>query len=74
MWYDREYIVRHIGEIGILWVHFLLLMPPVSYVWYPKLTANLYWVGVVLSEIWINFLQVLWWFRMQIQIKPGGGR
>ena len=28
--YDREYVMSHIGEIGVLWVRFFLLPPPVS--------------------------------------------
>ena len=31
MWYDREDVLRHIGDIGVLWVSFLLLTPPVGY-------------------------------------------
>jgi len=27
MWYDKEYVARHIGEIGVLWVCLLLLTP-----------------------------------------------
>jgi len=30
MWYDRECVKCHIVEIGLFWVHFLLLMPPVG--------------------------------------------
>jgi len=29
MWYYREYVPRHIQEIGVLWVHILLVAPPV---------------------------------------------
>ena len=32
MWYDREYVAHHIGEIRVLWVHFPLLTSPVGYV------------------------------------------
>ena len=63
----------HIGEIGILWVCFLLLVPPVGYVQNPKCTANLHWVGVVIIEIWINLPPVKWCFRWGIQIELGGG-
>jgi len=51
MWYDREYVARHIGEIGVLAVGFLLLSPSIGYVWYPKSTPNHQWVGVVIIEI-----------------------
>jgi len=54
MWYDREYVMHHIWEIGVLRVRCLLLTPPVGYVRYPKCTAHLHWVGVVIIEIWIN--------------------
>jgi len=33
MWYDREYVACHIGEIGALRTRFLLLAPPDGYVW-----------------------------------------
>jgi len=74
MWYDWEYGVRHIGEIGVLWVCFLLLTPPVGYVRYPKCTAKLHWVGVVIIEVWINLPPVLRCFRRQIQMEPGGSQ
>jgi len=32
MWYNREYVASHIGEIGVLWVRFLLLPPSVGYI------------------------------------------
>jgi len=72
--YDREFVVPHIGQISILWVRVLLLGPPIGYVRYPQCTANLQWVGVVIIEIWINLSAVLWCFRRQIQINPGGGQ
>jgi len=72
MWYDREYVARHIGEISVLWVLFLLLPPPVRSVRYPKCTANLHCVAVVIIEIWINLPPVLWCIRRWTQIEPGG--
>ena len=33
MWYNREYVVSHIGEISVLWVCFLLLAQPVGDIW-----------------------------------------
>ena len=69
MWYDGKYVPRHIGEISILWVRFILLAPPVSNVQWPRCTANLHWVGVVIIEIRINLPPVLWRFRRWIQIE-----
>jgi len=74
MWYDREYVTCHMGEIGVLWVRFLLLGPPVCYVRNPKCTANLYWFGLLIIEIWINLSPVLWCFRQRIQIEPCRGQ
>jgi len=72
MRYDWEYVVCHIGEIGVLRVRFLLLSPLARDIRDPKCTANLYWVGVVIIEIRINLPPVLWWFRRRIQIERGG--
>jgi len=72
MWYDREYAACHIGDIGVLWVRFILLPPPAGYVWDATCTANLHWVGVVVIQIWINWPPVLWILRRWIQIEPGG--
>jgi hypothetical protein len=55
-------------------VRFLLLTPPVGYVQYPKCTAKLYWIGVVIIEIWIDLPPVVSCFRQQIQIEPGSGQ
>jgi len=33
MSYEREYIMGHIRQIGILWVHMLSLAPPVGDIW-----------------------------------------
>jgi hypothetical protein len=55
-------------------VGFLLLAPPIGYVRYPKCTANLHWVGVLILEIWINLSSVLSCCRQQIQLKPGSGQ
>jgi len=74
MWYDREYVACHIGEIGVLCVRFFLLAPAIGYVRYPNCTTNLHWAGVVLIEIWINLSPVLWRFRRRIQIEPSGGQ
>ena len=74
MWYDREYVARHIGGNGVHWVHFLLLVSSISYVWYPKCNANLHWVGVIIIEIWINLSPVLWCFSLRIQKEPGSGQ
>jgi len=65
-YYDVEYALCHTGEISVLWVRFLLLRPPVSYVRYPKCTANLHLVGVVTIEIWIDLPPVLCYFRWRI--------
>jgi len=73
MWYDREYVTSHIGEIGVFCVRFLPLSPTIGYVWYPKCTANLHWVRVVIIEICINLCSVLWCFRRRMQIGPGCG-
>jgi hypothetical protein len=59
MWYDRKCVVYHIGQIGVLGVRFLLLRPPVGYVWYPKCATNPHWVGVVIIKIWIYLPRVL---------------
>jgi len=57
MWYDTEYVACHIGKIAVLWVRFLLLASPVSYVRYPKCTANLHWVREVILRLRIVCLQ-----------------
>jgi len=36
IWYHREYVSCNIGEIGVLWLCFLLLSPPVCDMWYPN--------------------------------------
>lgn len=86
MLYDRECIICHISEIGIVWVWFLLLTPSVSDISYPKYTANLHWVEVVIIKILINLAPTLGWFRRSFQmercgspyvcgvITPSGGR
>jgi len=74
MRYAGEYVARHIGEISVFLVRFFLLSPPISYVRYPKCTANLYWVRVVIIEIWIDLSPVLCCFRRRIQIEPGGSQ
>ena len=74
MWYDTEYVARHIGETSVLWVCCILLPSPVSNIGYPKCTANLHWVGVVIIEIWSNLPPVLWYFRPWIQRQPSGGQ
>jgi hypothetical protein len=60
MSYGREYVAYHIQEISELWVRRLLLAPPVSYVPYPKCTATLHWVRVVIIEIGLNLRPVVW--------------
>jgi len=72
MSYNRVYVVCHIGEIDVLWVHFILLAPPVSDIRWSKCTANLHWVGVVIIMIRINLPPVLWWLKRWIQIEPCG--
>jgi len=72
LWYDRNYVLWHIIEIGVFWVLPLLLAPLVGYVLYPKCTANHHWVVVVIIEIWINWPPGLWCFKWWIQIKAGG--
>jgi hypothetical protein len=74
MWYDREYVTHHFGEIGLLWLWFLLLLPPVGYVRYQKYTAILYWVRVLTIEFWIPLPPVLWCFMQGIQIESGGSQ
>jgi len=74
MWYDRDYVACRIGEIGVLSVRFLMLARPIGYVRYPKCTANLHWVRVVIIEIWIDLSPVVWCFRRRMQIGPGGSR
>ena len=74
IWSDGKWVVRHIGEIGVFWVRFFLLVPPIGYVRYPKCTTHLHWVGVVIIEIWINLSPVPWCFRRRIRIEPGGGQ
>ena len=63
MWYDGEYLSRHIRDIGVLWVRFLMMSTTVSDIWYPQFTANLDWVGVVTIEIGIYMPPVLWLSR-----------
>jgi len=74
MWDDRDNIACHIGQIGILYVRFPLLAPPVGDIQYPKCITNLHWIRAVIIEIWINLPPVLWWFRQWIQIGPGAGQ
>ena len=74
MWNDREYVARHIWEISVLWVGFLLPPPPPGYVRYPECIGNLHWIGVEIIEIWINLDPVLWWCKQWIQIEPGGSQ
>jgi len=74
MWYDWSYVACDIREIGVLWVHFLLLSPPVCYIQYPQCTANSHWVGVVMIKNPINLPADLWWFRQRIQNEPCGGQ
>jgi len=74
MRYDREDVMRHIGNISILWVCFLLSTPPVGYVQEPESTAYLHCVGVVINAIWIKLPPVLWCVGRRIQIQPGCSR
>jgi hypothetical protein len=74
MWYDREYLACHIGEISVHWVRFVMLTPAVGYIQYPKCTANIHWVVVVVIEIWIYLPPGLWYFRWWIYIEPGDGQ
>jgi len=74
MWYDREYVLCHDIQIGVLWVCCLLFSPPVGNIQYPKCTPNLHWLRVVIIEIWIDLPTVLWWSRGWIQIEPGGSQ
>jgi len=59
----RSYFARHILEINVLRLGFLLLVLPVRTIWYQIFAANLHWVAVVIIEIWINLPPVLWCFR-----------
>jgi len=72
MWYDREYVACHIGEISVIWVCILLLAPAVGYIRYPKCTANCHQIAVVIIEIWINMPPILCSIRRWIQIECGG--
>jgi hypothetical protein len=69
MWFDRIYVVCYIGESGVLWVCFILLVPPVGNIRQPKCTANFKGVEVVVITFWINLTLVLWCFRCWIQIQ-----
>jgi len=66
-----ENMSRATLPISACFVRFLLLTPPVGYVWWPKGTANLQWVGVVIIEISINLPPVLWCLRRRIRIQSG---
>jgi len=72
MWYDREFIACRITELGVLWVHGLLVMPPVGDIRYSQCTANPHRIGVVIITIRINLLPVLCDFRRRIEIQPWG--
>jgi hypothetical protein len=61
MWYDRDNIVFHIRGIRELWVCVLLLTLPVGDNLYPKYTATLHVVRVVIIVIWIHRPSVLLW-------------
>jgi len=74
MWYDREYVACHIGEIGMIWVCFLLLTPRIGDIRYPKCTTNLHWVAVVIIKIGSNLPPVGWCVRRWIHVEPGGGQ
>jgi len=69
MCYNRQYIVSHIGEIGIVWVWFFLLASRVGDIQYPKCNLKLHRVGVVMINNRINWLLVLWWFRRWVQLE-----
>jgi hypothetical protein len=51
MWYDRKYVACHIGDVGLLWVCFVLRVPPVGNIGQPECTANLNGVRVVVIMI-----------------------
>jgi len=72
IWYDGEYVACHIGEIGIIWVCFLVLTPLVNDIRDRECTANHHRVGMVLIMIRINVSPVLWLIRQWIQIKSCG--
>jgi hypothetical protein len=63
MWYDREYVACHVGVIGLLWVYFLLLTPPVGYIQIPYCTANSHVVEVVIIQIGNNLAWDPWQIR-----------
>jgi len=74
MWYERQYVVCHIAEIGIHWPCFFLLVPPVGNIGQPTCTAHLNWVRVVVITIWINLPPGVWCFRRWIQMEPCRGQ
>jgi len=74
MWYDKEYVACHIGQISVHSVRLLLVAPPVSYIQYPKCIATLHWGGVAIIVIWINLHPVLCCFRQWNQMEPGGSQ
>jgi len=73
IWYERECVALDIGEIGQLRVCLLLFMPPVGYIRYRHCTATPHLVRVAINDMWKDLSPVLWCFRRQIQIEPGGG-
>jgi hypothetical protein len=54
IWHYSEYVVCHIGEICVLWVHCLLLASPVGYVQDSKKAAKVHWAGAIIIVIWIG--------------------
>jgi len=71
MWYNRGYIAWLTGEISVVWVCFLLLVPPPDEIRKPNCTASLNSVGVVIIKIWITIPLVLLWFSRWMQIETG---
>jgi len=72
MWYDRESIAFHSREISVLWVCFLLVVPPVRDILCLKCTSNLHRVGVVIIQNGIYWVQVIRRFRQWIQWETCG--
>jgi len=73
-WYNREHDTGHNGKIGVPWVLFVLLTPPVGYIRQPECTPNLYWVGVVIIDILITLCPVVQCLSQRMYIEPGGSQ
>ena len=66
-------LLMHSGEIGLLSVCFIVLIPPVGYVQYSKWSDNFHLVWIETIDIWINLPPILYCIRRPIEIEAGGG-